>query len=50
MECGASTVTLARMKEVDFSQLTFVDGTGLLVQGEPGGQVADATSAARRSA
>jgi len=32
MECGASTVTLARMKEVDFSSLTFVDGTGLLVK------------------
>jgi glutamate/aspartate transport system substrate-binding protein len=32
MECGASTMTLARMKEVDFSTLTFVDGTGLLVR------------------
>jgi len=32
MECGASTVTLARMKEVDFSSFTFVDGTGLLVK------------------
>jgi glutamate/aspartate transport system substrate-binding protein len=31
MECGASTVTLGRMQEVDFSSLTFVDGTGLLV-------------------
>jgi glutamate/aspartate transport system substrate-binding protein len=31
MECGASTVTLGRMKEVDFSSLIFVDGTGLLV-------------------
>jgi glutamate/aspartate transport system substrate-binding protein len=32
MECGATTVTLGRMKEVDFSSLTFVDGTGLLVK------------------
>ena len=31
MECGASTVTLARTKEVGFSSLIFVDGTGLLV-------------------
>jgi ABC-type amino acid transport substrate-binding protein len=31
MECGASTVTLARKKEVGFSSLIFVDGTGLLV-------------------
>jgi ABC-type amino acid transport substrate-binding protein len=32
MECGASTVTLGRMKEVAFSSLIFVDGTGLLVR------------------
>lgn len=32
MECGATTVTLGRMKQVDFSALTFVDGTGLLVR------------------
>ena len=32
MECGASTVTLGRMKEVAFSSLTFIDGTGLLVR------------------
>lgn len=31
MECGASTVTLARKKEVGFSSLIFIDGTGLLV-------------------
>jgi glutamate/aspartate transport system substrate-binding protein len=31
MECGASTVTLGRMKEVAFSSLVFLDGTGLLV-------------------
>jgi glutamate/aspartate transport system substrate-binding protein len=32
MECGASTVTLGRMKEVGFSSLIFVDGTGVLVR------------------
>jgi ABC-type amino acid transport substrate-binding protein len=32
MECGATTVTLGRMREVDFSSLTFVDGTGVLVR------------------
>ncbi|MGL6109352.1 MAG: amino acid ABC transporter substrate-binding protein [Rubrivivax sp.] len=32
MECGATTVTLGRMKEVAFSSLTFVDGTGLLIR------------------
>lgn len=37
MECGASTVTLSRRKEVGFSSLIFVDGTGLLVmKGTPG--------------
>lgn len=32
MECGATTVTLARRQNVDFSSLTFVDGTGLLIR------------------
>ena len=32
MECGSSTVTLGRMKTVDFSSFTFLDGTGLLVK------------------
>jgi ABC-type amino acid transport substrate-binding protein len=32
MECGATTVTLGRMKEVDFSSLIFADGTGLLIK------------------
>jgi ABC-type amino acid transport substrate-binding protein len=32
MECGASSVTLGRMKEVDFSSLTYVDGTGVLIR------------------
>jgi ABC-type amino acid transport substrate-binding protein len=36
MECGASTVTLGRMKEVGFSTLTFVDGTGLLTRNPAG--------------
>jgi ABC-type amino acid transport substrate-binding protein len=30
MECGASTVTLGRMKAVDFSSFIFVETTGLL--------------------
>jgi len=37
MECGSTTVTLGRMKEVDFSSLTFVDGTGILVRKSTGG-------------
>jgi len=32
MECGSSTVTLGRMKIVDFSSFTFIDGTGLIVK------------------
>jgi ABC-type amino acid transport substrate-binding protein len=32
LECGSSTVTLGRMKMVDFSSFTFIDGTGLLVK------------------
>ena len=31
MECGSSTVTLSRMKEIDFSNLVFVELTGVLV-------------------
>jgi glutamate/aspartate transport system substrate-binding protein len=31
LECGASTVTLARMKDVDFSNYIFVESTGLAV-------------------
>jgi ABC-type amino acid transport substrate-binding protein len=31
LECGSSTVTLARMKEVDFSNYVFVESTGLAV-------------------
>jgi glutamate/aspartate transport system substrate-binding protein len=32
MECGSSTVTLGRMKEVDFSNVIFVESTGLMVK------------------
>jgi glutamate/aspartate transport system substrate-binding protein len=31
LECGASTVTLARMRQVDFSNTVFVESTGLAV-------------------
>jgi glutamate/aspartate transport system substrate-binding protein len=36
MECGSTTVTLARMKEVDFSSYIFVDGTGLMTRNTTG--------------
>src|SRR4029079_11185076 len=32
MECGSSTVTLGRLKTVDFSSFIFIDGTGLIVK------------------
>ena len=32
MECGSTTVTLARLKQVDFSSFIFVDGTGLMTR------------------
>ncbi|MGA8931928.1 MAG: transporter substrate-binding domain-containing protein, partial [Pseudolabrys sp.] len=31
MECGSSTATLGRMKEVDFSNFVFVETTGIIV-------------------
>ena len=31
MECGASSVTLSRMKQVDFSNTVFVESTGVVV-------------------
>jgi glutamate/aspartate transport system substrate-binding protein len=34
MECGATTATLGRMDQVDFSSLVFVDGGGMLVRVE----------------
>ncbi|MDB5806276.1 MAG: family 3 extracellular solute-binding protein [Betaproteobacteria bacterium] len=36
MECGSSTVTLARMQRVDFSSYIFLETTGVLVKGESG--------------
>jgi len=36
MECGSSTVTLSRLKSVDFSSYTFVATTGLMVKGASG--------------
>jgi ABC-type amino acid transport substrate-binding protein len=36
MECGSSTVTLTRMKEVDFSSIIFVESTGVLVRANAG--------------
>jgi glutamate/aspartate transport system substrate-binding protein len=36
MECGASTVTLSRMKMVDFSSFIFVETTGMLVKSTSG--------------
>jgi glutamate/aspartate transport system substrate-binding protein len=32
MECGSTTVTLSRSKQVNFSSYTFIDGTGLLTR------------------
>jgi len=32
LECGSSTVTLSRMKEVDFSNYIFVESTGVVVE------------------
>jgi ABC-type amino acid transport substrate-binding protein len=32
LECGSSTVTLERLKQVDFSSITFVESTGLMVK------------------
>ena len=36
MECGASTATLSRMKQVDFSSYIFVETTGLMVKSASG--------------
>lgn len=42
MECGSTTVTLSRMKNVSFSSFIFVDGTGLLVKADsPAQKLAD---------
>ena len=34
IECGVTTNTLGRQKEVDFSPMTFVDGANILVRNE----------------
>jgi glutamate/aspartate transport system substrate-binding protein len=36
MECGSSTVTFDRMTKTDFSSVTFMENTGLLVQANSG--------------
>jgi glutamate/aspartate transport system substrate-binding protein len=36
MECGSSSVSLSRMKVVDFSSLVFADSTGLVVRTDSG--------------
>lgn len=36
MECGSSTVTLARLKQVDFSSFIFAESTGLLTKAAAG--------------
>jgi len=36
LECGASTMTLSRMEQVDFSSTIFVESTGLLVKKDAG--------------
>jgi ABC-type amino acid transport substrate-binding protein len=42
MECGSTTATLSRMKNVNFSSFIFVDGTGLLVKADtPARQLSD---------
>jgi glutamate/aspartate transport system substrate-binding protein len=38
MECGASTVTLSRMKTVDFSSFIFLETTGLMAKSASGFQ------------
>lgn len=42
LECGSTTLTLARLAEVDFSLITFADGAALLARAEGGStRVAD---------
>jgi ABC-type amino acid transport substrate-binding protein len=36
MECSSSTVTLSRLKQVDFSSFTFVESTGVIVRSVSG--------------
>jgi ABC-type amino acid transport substrate-binding protein len=47
MECGSSTVTLNRMKQVDFSSIIFAQSTGVVVKKSSGlNRVADLTGKA----
>jgi ABC-type amino acid transport substrate-binding protein len=41
MECSSSTVTLARMKQVDFSSYIFLESTGVVVRAESGARLFD---------
>ena len=41
MECSSSTVTLSRLKQVDFSSYTFVESTGLIVRTVSGARSLD---------
>jgi ABC-type amino acid transport substrate-binding protein len=41
MECGSSTMTLTRMQQVDFSSVTFVESTGMIVKADGGISKAD---------
>ena len=43
MECSSSTVTLARLKQVDFSSFTFVESTGVVVRTVSGARSINAT-------
>jgi glutamate/aspartate transport system substrate-binding protein len=36
MECGASTITLGRMEDVDFSSIIFLETTGVMVRANAG--------------
>ena len=36
LECGSTSITLGRQEQVDFSNMTWVDGAGLLVRAGPG--------------
>jgi ABC-type amino acid transport substrate-binding protein len=40
MECGSSTITLSRMKDVDFSSIIFTESTGIVVKAASGIQKA----------
>jgi ABC-type amino acid transport substrate-binding protein len=41
LECGSTSITLGRQEQVDFSNMTWVDGAGLLVRPGQGGNLSD---------